>query len=134
MLICLFFPELKTIAEIRNCMFRSCCDALFAASREVYTSPQETNTRLLFCNSSNISGGILESSRPICSLVFCNSNILWLDFCTFNSCSYFSSRIRPAYSDSCPILSFKLSIYTCCFPISLENFSTSGMLTACCRT
>ena len=28
-------------------LFRSCCDALFVASREVYTSPQGTNTIII---------------------------------------------------------------------------------------
>ena len=29
------------------CLFRSCCDALFVASRVVYTSPQGTNTIII---------------------------------------------------------------------------------------
>ena len=29
------------------CLFRSCCDALFVASREVFVSPQGTNTIII---------------------------------------------------------------------------------------
>ncbi len=30
-----------------TCLFQSCCDTLFVASREVYTSPQGTNTIII---------------------------------------------------------------------------------------